>query len=464
MKVADITRAVGPRRTGTGAVWFDGRFRIAFVLFGGMVALQSSPTLDLTKVAYLVGIVLCLAGALASIWRARRTAEPRLATPWLMASGALAVLIAMSFLVARDNGTSNTAWIRDVAAYALFAAVPVFALDGQASASRKLLVGMLVVAGLLGGLSWAVEWLGRREILDLPLSRLVFPSGQLPSVLYLFAFASALTLGRRSALWTGLAGLTLGLFLLTGTRSSLLLLIPAIAMAALAGRSRIRSSLKILISHGLVAVAVVVAFQVALTLPAVVGLGRTPGDPGSTDPPATSLPHVLGDRLESLPALLDHPTSDPSFKERVAQYRAAWKLLLSSPVLGVGPGHLIDWVDVSGEPRSAFTADTPLVMPAKFGTLGILVFLGFAGAYGATVWTALQQDRRSGVTLTLVGFGVLAIVGLPLGFLVEDKGASLALILLLALAFTEVRLRPSVEAGPGGLNASDMDLGVSRRQ
>jgi hypothetical protein len=125
---------------------------------------------------------------------------------------------------------------------------------------------------------------------------------------------------------------------------------------------------------------------------------------------------------------------------------------------------LIDWVDVSGEPRSAFTADTPLVMPAKFGTLGILVFLGFAGAYGATVWTALQQDRRSGVTLTLVGFGVLAIVGLPLGFLVEDKGASLALILLLALAFTEGRLRPSVEAGPGGLNASDMDLGVSRRQ
>ena len=354
--------------------------------------------------------------------------------------------------------------MRDVAAYALFAGVPVFAVDGQASSSRKLLVGMLVVAGLLGGLSWAVEWLGRREILDLPISRLVFPSPQLPSVLYLFALATALTIQRRTALWTALAGWALGLFLLTGTRSSLLLLIPALAMVALAGRSRIRSSLKILISHGLVAVAVVVVFQIGLTLPSALGLEPPSGEPGSTDPIATPVPNVLGDRLESLPALFDNPTSDASFKERVAQYRAAWKLLLTSPVVGVGPGHSIDWVDVSGEPRSGFTADTPLVMPAKFGSLGILVFLGFAGAYGTIVSTALIRDRRSSVTLTLVGFGVLVIVNLPLGFLVEDKGSSLALILLLALAFTAGRRLPSLEPGtPSETNAKVIDRSASPR-
>jgi len=421
---------------GSGGIAFDGRFRAAFVLFGGLVAFQSSPTLDATKIAYLVGTVLCLAGALAAVWSVRRTPEVRRGAPWIAASAALAVLCAMSFLVARGEGTSITDWVRDVAAYGLFAAVPVFALDGQASASRRLLVGMLVLAGLLGGLAWAVEWLDRRQILELPFERLVFPSPQLPGMLYVFAMATALSAGRRGAVWAMLAGVVLGLFLVTGTRSSLLLLIGPLAMAALAGRARIRSSIWALVSHGVVAVAVVIAFQLALALPAVLGIGRTAEEPGSS-PAATFGPSVLGDRFGSLPALLGNPTSDQSMRERVAQYEAAWALFVASPIVGVGPGHSIHWVDVSGYPQSRFTADTPMVMPAKFGLLGILVFLGAAVAYGSTVRTALRRDRRSVITMALVGYGVWTIVGLPLGFPIEDKGASLALVLLLALTFAE---------------------------
>jgi hypothetical protein len=371
----------------------------------------------------------------------------------------LVVLVAVSFLVARGNGTSITDWVRDVAAYALFAAVPVFALDGQASASRKLLLGMLVVAGLLSALSLPVEWLSRRHILELPFARLVFPSGQLAGMLYLFAMATAVTSARRGVVWTLLAGVILGLFLLTGTRSSLLILIGPLAMVALAGRPRIRSSLPALVSHGVVAVAVVFTFQLALTLPAAPRPAPTEMGPVSSDPAASSEPGVLGERFGSLPALLDNPASDASVRERVAQYEAAWKLFVSSPIIGVGPGHSINWVDVSGYPRSGFTADTPLVMPAKFGMLGIIVFLGFAGAYFATVRTALRREHRSRTTLTLVGFGVWVIVALPLGFLVEDKGASLALILLLAMAFIE-RSAPPIDLGPQReLNASATDKG-----
>ena len=435
MTVLKVARGDGVGGVEDGASAFGGRFRIAFVVFGGMLALQSSPTLDGTKIAYLVGTALCLVGALATVWRLRRTPEVRLIAPWIAASAALALLVAISFIVARADGTSITDWARDAAAYALFAAVPVFALDAQASTSRKLLVWMLVVAGLLGGLSWAFEWLSRRDIVELPLTRLVFPSGQLPSMLYLFAMAMALTSSRRHAAWVVLAGVTLGLFLLTGTRSSLLLLIGPLAMAAFSGRSRIRSSLGALVSHGVVAVAVVIAFQLALALPAVLGSGRTDGEPSSSGPAATSGPNVLGDRIGSLTGLLGNAAADPSIKERVAQYEAAWALFVSSPVVGAGPGHSIHWVDVSGRPRTAFTADTPLVMPAKFGLLGILVFIGAAVAYGSTVRTALRRDRRSVITLTLVGYGVWTIVGLPLGFPIEDKGASLALILLLALTF-----------------------------
>jgi hypothetical protein len=93
-------------------------------------------------------------------------------------------------------------------------------------------------------------------------------------------------------------------------------------------------------------------------------------------------------------------------------------------------------------------------MPAKFGLLGILVFLGVAAAFGSTVRTAIRRSGRSVITLTLVGYGIWVIMGLPLGFAVEDKGTSLAFILLLALTFAEMALtRPPVAGQPGWATA-----------
>jgi hypothetical protein len=412
---------------------FGGQLRLVFVLFGAMLALQSSPTLDATKIVYAGGTLICLIGAFAAVWSARRTPEVIRAIPWLLASAAVALLIAISFLVARANGTPVSDWVRDTAAYALFAAVPLLALDAQASASRKLLVAMLLVAGLMGGLSWAVEWLHRREMLDLPLARLVFPSGLLPGLLYLFAMAMALTAERRRGAWTAVAGVTLGLFLVTGTRSSLLLLAGPLAMVAILGLDRIWRSIGILAVHALVAVAIVFVFQLAV-VPAAEDHGQPSAEPGGS-PPLSSAPANVGDRFGTLPRIFANPGSDPSYKERAAQYVAAWKLFASSPIVGVGPGHGIDWIDVSGFPRSEFTADTPLVLPAKFGLVGVLTFLGIAAVYASMVWRGMRRNRRSPIALTLVGFGVLMIVTLPLGFPVEDKGTSLALLLLLSLAF-----------------------------
>ena len=443
MTVPDATRMHGLGALRNIALAFDGRVRVAFVLFGGMLALQSSATLDATKIVYLVGVVICLAGALVARYRARGSPLVTLSTAWIPATGALAVLVVISFLVARANGVATANWMRDVAAYALFVAVPIFALDGQVSTPRKLLVAMLVVAGLLGGFSWAIEWLGRRQILELPVTRLVFPSPQLPAMLYLFAMATALTADRRRVAWPLLAGLTLGLFLLTGTRSSLLLLVGPAAMAVIAGWGQIRSSVQVIVVHAAAAVVVIVAFQLALVVPRAFENGG-PAEPGSSTPAATSVPDVLGDRFGSLPAVLGHLSSDASIKERVAQYEAGWRLFVSSPIVGVGPGHAIDWIDVSGYPRSGFTADTPLVLPAKFGLLGVLVFAGAAAAYLSTVRNALRRHPRSAITLTLVAYGIWVIVGLPLGFPVEDKGTALALMLLLALALAE----PSEAPGP----------------
>lgn len=451
MTTTEVTPALKATQT-NGVLGFDGRVRIGFVVFGGMLALQSSQDLDGTKFAFLAGSFVCLVGALAAVWRARATPEVGRAIAWLGASAALTALLAVSFLVARANETPITDWVRDTAGYALFAAVPVFALDGQASATRKLLVGFLMTAGILGGLSWAIEWLNRRDIMDLPFDRLVFPSGQLPGMLYLFAIATAFTAGRGR--WAVLAGVILGLFLLTGTRSSLLMIVGPLVMAVYAGRDRIRSSLRLFLAHGVIAVGVMLVFQLALALPVFVAPGA--GEPGSSGeaanagPTATLGPDVLGDRFGSLPILVSNPASDASVQERLAQYGAAWALFVASPIVGVGPGHAIEWVDVSGYRRAEFTADTPLVLPAKFGLLGVLVMLGIVYAYVSTGRTALRRNPGSAITLTLVGYGVSTLVGLPLGFAVEDKGASLALMLLLALAFGE-----KAPPDPGGATQSN---------
>lgn len=416
-----------------------GAVRVAFVLFGAMLVLQSSDVLDVTKVAYLVGGALCLIGALWALWYRRASSVVGLALPWLAASAALGALVVVSFAVARANGTPTIDWLRDVAAYALFASVPVFALDAQGALPRQVMIAMLVAIGLLGGLSWSVEWLDRRNIIDLPIARLLFPSAHVPAMLYIFAAASALAAGRRRTMWTLLAGVTLALFLITGTRSSFLLLTAPLGMGILLGWARSRSSAVILASHSLIAASLVVLFQLAVTLP----VGQPPGpDPSSTDPASTSAPGALGERFGSIPDLVERPGSDPSIRERVEQYRSAWSLFASSPLIGVGPGHSIEWTNVSGQLEGGFVADTPLVMPAKFGIVGLAVFVAVGAAYWRIVRAAISRRRSSAVTLALAGYGIWVVVTLPLGFFVEDKGASLGLILLFGLAYEQLAMAP----------------------
>jgi O-antigen ligase len=426
-----------------------GALRTAFVLVGGMFALQSTESLDVTKLAYLAGVLVCLIASLATVWRYRASPVVVRAVPWLAASTALSALLAVSYIVARVNGTPTVDWVRDVAAYGLFATVPVFALDAHVSAPRKAIVATLVVLGLLGGLSWAVEWVDRRQIADLPLNRLLFPSAFVPATLYVFAAASAFVSQRRWLLWVATAGVSLAFFLMTGTRSSLLMLAAPLGMAVFIGWRHWRSSARVLVAHAGIAAAIVLLFQVALTSVPAAGRpdaesrGQTVTRPPSADP--------LTGRLGTIPDLVESPASDPSMRERVAQYRAAWALFASSPFIGVGPGHPIVWTDVSGNAQSGWTADTPLVMPAKLGLVGIAVFIAFAIAYWATLRTAVLRNRVAAVTLALIGYGVWLVLSLPLGFLVEDKGASLGLILILALAFDQVapELPPSPPLSTG---------------
>jgi O-antigen ligase len=137
-------------------------------------------------------------------------------------------------------------------------------------------------------------------------------------------------------------------------------------------------------------------------------------------------------------AFITSPKQDGSVRERVAQYRVAWDLFVSSPVVGVGLGHPFVWTRVDGTTWRDFNADTPLVLPAKLGVIGIawLTLVAF-------VWVRFLRRLRktAGITipgLAMAGWAAVLVALAWTGFSLEDKGFSFALMFLLALALIEI--------------------------
>lgn len=422
--------AVAPAtRIGHDLPW--GAIRLAVVVLGGLLVLQSSDELDALKLAYLAVAAAALGGSLHSLVRGPAQEIGRRYAYLLIIDAVLFGLIGLSFIVAVLRGTPSTDWLRDAAGYGLFAAVPILALDAAASSSRRLLTAFLAVAGLLAGLSWAIFWIERRQIADLPFDRLALPTPYLATALYVVALAAALTQkDMRRYAWACMAGLVLGLHLVTGNRASLVLLVVPLAMAVVVRPRSISRTTGVVGLHVAIALIVLGAAELALHTPAP----DAPAGASSSAPTVEAAPDVptAAERLQSIESLATDPLEDASVIERVAQWAAAWELFLDSPLIGVGPGHSIEWTDISGLPRDDFTADTPLVLPAKFGLVGTIVVALLVAAYVRT-GELVKLDGWAAIDVAVFGYGVAAVVGLPFGMPLEDKGFSFGLALLLAL-------------------------------
>lgn len=419
-----MTAVARDTRDGAGLPW--GAIRLGLVVVGGLLVLQSSDRVDPPKLVYLVVAVTAFAIAVYRIVASRREIPPAYLR-LLLASSALFAVLALSFAVAASNGTPTIDWFRDALAYGLFAAVPVLAYDAASPRGRRFLTVLLVVVGVVATASYALVWLDRRGLADLPVDRLLLPAGHVAIALYVFGVAAAMTRGQGAYRWALLAGAIIGVLLATGTRSSLLLFVAPVAIAIVMRPWKPWRTLRILGLHLLVALLVFAGLNVVLE-PAVIGPAVTgSGQPRTPD---------AGDRFESLDDLATSPGTDPSVRERAAQYQAAWTLFLSSPVVGVGPGHEIVWTDVSGARRNEFTADTPLVLTAKFGLIGTVLVAAVTVASIAVVRRLVGRSGRPTESLALFGFATAALVSLPLGMPIEEKGFSFALAMLLAVALS----------------------------
>jgi hypothetical protein len=431
-----------------------------------LVVLQSSQGLGLPKILYLI----LAASAFMGSCRAIRALQGRemftAARPWLMVSLLLFGLIALSLPVAIAQGTPLSAWLRDAATYGLFAAAPVFALDAAASMRSGQLLAIAVAVAGLGALSFAINWVTIRNLAILPFDQLVLPTASLPIALFLVSLAAGIVDRPRRLTWIVLGGVALGFFLVTGARSALFFLVAMPVMVVFAGRPLIRRAIAACLGIALVAAIVVVAIQAGFVtasreMPPPIDVGPpvgspvespvglsgasspigspggsgTPAEPPSTPRPAANPDNTLIQRVQ---AFLTSPQRDGSLRERLAQYQVAWDLFLSSPLVGVGLGHPIVWTRLDGSIADDFTADTPLVLPAKLGILGVvwLVLLAY-------VWLQFVRRlrRRSGITiagLAMAGWAAILVALAWTGLSVEDKGFSFALMLLLAMGFIEV--------------------------
>ena len=425
----------------------DGRVLVLVVVLGGLVILQGSNNLDASKIVYFLLATAAVVGAVVSapMWLSRTSVST--ASLWLVASASLVPLLIVSLAVSRAYGTPIISWLRETSAYALLAAAPILALACAGRASRRWLVTVIAVCGALASVSFAISWIGRRNLADLPIDRLTLPSEPLAAALLAVATSLALVGLSRRWWWAATAGAVLGLFFISGTRSTLLLLAVPIGIAVFAGRPWKRAAL-VLLTEIAMAGAVFFVGQSAIAIAngnmslfplsstATPSAQASPGLAGAPapDPAGAPAPDRLGQRVSSVSTLITDPGSDQSFQERLEQTKSAWQAFARNPLFGVGPGYTFQWTNYANRVSSTFTLDTPLIYLAKFGLLGLIPLVLFAAAYlrlALALWRRREEARIE--YLSLVGFAiVLLVVGLQ-GFPTEDKGSSFALILLVAL-------------------------------
>jgi hypothetical protein len=464
--------------------------RLVVVVVGGLLVLQSTQGLAPPKLIYLAVAGIAFVLSCRAVLNLRGRPMFAAARPWLIASILLFALIVLSLPVAMLHGTPLSAWLRDAATYGLFAAAPIFALDAASSMRFRLLLRLVVVVAGLGAVSFAIYWITLRNLAILPFDQFVLPTASLPTTLFVVSMSAAVVDRRNRLGWIILGGIALGLFLVAGTRSALFLLIALPVVVVLAGRPFLARSVSAALGVGLVAAGFLLAIQTTFLVagravappidvaapiatpgtdvgspPGTGQVGATPTASGATPtasgvtPTASAVspadrtpvpqqaPNPDANIAQRLQDFLTAPERDGSVRERIAQYGVAWDLFTTSPIVGVGLGHPFTWTRLDGTVYTDFTADTPLILPAKLGILGLAWMVLLAGVW---IRFVLLLRRRAGVNipgLAMAGWAAVLLALLWAGFQLEDKGFSFALMLLLALGFMEIERTP-VPDGP----------------
>lgn len=430
--------------------------RASVFVVGALIVLQSSQDVTPSKVVYVAAAGLALLGSVIQVRRHWNEPVVVAARPWLVASVVVAALVLFTLPHTIFGSTEIQPWLRDAASYTILVAAPWIAVDLGLSASYRAVLGLTLLAGAAVTFSYGIVWAQRRGITDLPIDRVVLPSAVLAMAMFATLVALSVSAERRRAAFAVAACLTVAILVLSGSRSPMVILLscPIILLASwLTDRSTsVRPKVVATVAPILVVFIIMSVTLLRISIPDGLAslaslVNQGPGGPRTEETnggqPEPFKPN-LSQRYESIGSVLTG--RDASLQERVAQTKTLLKAFAGSPILGIGLGVTVPFVDSTGELRTddTFTADSPVLLLTKFGLLGLTIVGVLVWAFATTLRTLHRRRETRQAWLILVAFAAGWIALTPFGWQVEDKGTGLALALLLGLALIQIRQAAAV--------------------
>ncbi|WP_258724173.1 O-antigen ligase family protein [Cellulomonas sp. NS3] len=400
--------------------------RLTWFVGGAMVVFQTSAGLTMPKVAYVAGVAVALLLAAPGVARTLRTWGVRF-RPGLWGAALLAGWLAVATSIqSLGAGVPVESWARDALTYFLVCAAVVFGIDAASVVSVRAARAVTACVGVVVAYGFATSWIQRRG--------LAAESGQvlLASMVALvvpISLAIVLALAGRGARaqWLALAGGLVGAVLLTGTRTGVVLLAPALGVIGAPSKGRVRAS-KILVG---MAVALGVIAAALFTF-------------GSRITGAGFQQARIRDAVR---AFTEGVSQDGSGSIRIRAYEYAEGIFRDSPLLGQGLGVFFPNPNPGGG-ETSFSLDTPWVLLAKFGLVGAAVLVA---ALTLIVLPCFRPRGDPPMLEAAVASG--SVVGwlaiLPFGPPTEDKGFAISIALLLMLVGSAARTTAAATTGDG---------------
>jgi len=387
------------------------RVRFLVVFIGGLLVYQSNKEIGADKYTYVAAVILAVS---LSLLRLARSREPVLFAfrPLLPASVGLLLTLSMSALISRAAGTPMTNWFRDVLPYFLVALLPTVGLDAAQDLSRKHAERMLAIAGFVASFGFAADWLNRRGVSSLGFGRFVLATSTLAALGFAYTLTKA-GVGPHRLRWLLASAAIMTVMLVSGTRTNLFLLAAAIGVVGSSAKLRVPAAR---IAGLILQIAVAVAVVLPVLASALIS------DPG----------FIQGRIGSALSVVTGQAAADQSFAGRQQSYAIARGIFSQFPWFGIGPGSLASATSINST-----VLDTPWLVPAKFGVIGVTALV----IYLVTLMVCVRRVRKLAGWSTMVttgrGWAATLLVLLPFGPWIEDKGFSLALTLyLVALVAT----------------------------
>ncbi|WP_406636677.1 O-antigen ligase family protein [Pseudarthrobacter quantipunctorum] len=372
--------------------------RVAVIVVGGMLVLGSSSDVGPAKMAYAGAMFLCVV-----ISTIRLSLNPptwiRIAVP-LFAWAAILLLCLLMGAIA-TSGQDLMTVVRQGVFYTMIPLAPIVGIDAGREIQSKSAIRWIGVIGFVAAAGFAADWLNRRGVSSLSFGRFVVSS----LILSALGFALALVMiiyARRleRVLWTLAAIAIPAALLITGTRTNL------VVFFALVGLLGVTAKFGVPMHKALLLLAFLAA-AVAVLLPIFAEyVIKTPG--------------FLESRLNALMNVATGSRKDLSLEARTEQYYHVWNWIQESPWFGKGPGF-----------NPPISLDTPLATVVRLGVIGTIAMVGFLGSLLWMVYTTGKKYGRSVMHTATRGIAMVAVVMLPFGSPVEDKGFAFMLVLLI---------------------------------